>query len=110
MNRLFAAGFTVLFCLLGCVPASLAQQEQTEGRRLINRVQPQYPEMARNINLSGIVKAEALVAPNGVVKSIEVKGGNPVLVRAAQNAIYKWKWTPATHETREPIEVKFEPR
>jgi len=110
MNRLFAAGFSVLFSILVWVPTSLAQQEETEGRRLINRVQPQYPEVARNINLSGTVKAEAVVAANGAVKSIEVKGGNPVLVRAAQNAIYKWKWAPATHETREPIEVKFDPR
>jgi len=110
MNRLLATGFTVLFGLLVCVPASLAQQEQTEGRRLINRVQPQYPEVARNINLSGTVKAEAVVASNGAVKSLEVKGGNPLLIRAAQNAIYKWKWAPATHETREPIEVKFELR
>jgi TonB family protein len=110
MNRLLVTGFTVMLGLLVCPPASLAQQEPTEARRIINRVRPEYPEVARNINLSGTVKAEAVVAPNGVVKAIEVKGGNPVLVRAAQNAIYKWKWTPATHETREPIEVKFEPR
>jgi len=50
------------------------------------------------------------VQPNGVVKSVEVKGGHPVLVRAAQDAIYKWKWAPATHETREPIEVRFDPQ
>ena len=56
------------------------------------------------------MKAEALVEPNGVVKSVEVKGGHPVLVRAAQDAIYKWKWAPASHETREPIEVKFDPQ
>jgi len=45
-----------------------------------------------------------------VVKSVELKGGNPVLGRAAQNAIYKWKWAPAPHQTREPIEVKFQPK
>ena len=56
---------------------------------------PQYPEMARTMNLRGNVKAEAVVEPNGVVKSVEVKGGHPVLVRAAQDAIYKWKWAPA---------------
>ena len=66
--------------------------------------------MARTMNLKGNVKAEAVVEPNGVVKSVEVKGGHPVLVRAAQDAIYKWKWAPASHETREPIEVKFDPQ
>jgi hypothetical protein len=33
------------------------------------------------------VKAEAVVKPNGVVKAVDVKGGHPVLVRAAQEAI-----------------------
>jgi TonB family protein len=88
-----------------------SQQEQTEGsRRILRRVTPQYPEMARTMNLRGNVKAEAVVEANGVVKSVEVRGGHPVLVRAAQDAIYKWKWAPATRETREPIEVRFDPR
>ena len=62
------------------------------------------------MNLRGSVKVEALVKPNGVVKSVDVKGGHPVLVRAAQEAIYRWKWEPSAHETREPIEVKFDPQ
>jgi TonB family protein len=70
---------------------------------------PHYPEIARTMNLSGSVKADVLVAPNGTAKSVEVKGGHPVLVRAAQDAIYKWKWAPAAHETTEAIEVKFNP-
>ncbi len=93
------------------VPAASSQQEATESaRKIVNRVSPQYPQIARTMKLKGNVKAEALVQPNGVVKSVEVKGGHPVLVRAAQDAIYKWKWAPATHETREPIEVRFDPQ
>jgi len=100
----------VLFGVLILVPVSFGQQ-QTEGtRRILNRVTPQYPEMARSMNLKGNVKAEAVVEPNGVVKSVEVKGGHPVLVRAAQDAIYKWKWAPSLRETREPIEVRFDPQ
>ncbi len=53
---------------------------------------------------------EALVAPNGTIKSLEVKGGNPVLVEAAETAIRKWKWEAASRETHEPIEVRFEPK
>lgn len=91
--------------------AAFGQQEQSEGdRKVVNRVMPQYPQLARTMNLRGSVKAEAVVQPNGLVKSVEVKGGHPVLARAAQDAIYKWKWAPASHETREPIEVKFDPQ
>jgi TonB family protein len=66
--------------------------------------------MARTMKLKGTVKMDALVAPNGTVKSVEVRGGHPVLVEAAENAIRKWRWQPAAHETREPIEVTFDPR
>ena len=111
MNRCLTTVFLVFFAGLILVPASSAQQEQSESaRKILNRVTPQYPDIARAMNLRGSVKADALVEPNGVVKSVEVKGGHPVLVRAAQSAIYKWKWAPAAHETREPIEVKFDPQ
>ena len=110
MNRFLMPVHLVLFGVLILVPVSFGQQ-QTEGtRRILNRVTPQYPEMARSMNLKGNVKAEAVVEPNGVVKSVEVKGGHPVLVRAAQDAIYKWKWAPSLRETREPIEVRFDPQ
>jgi TonB family protein len=110
MNRFLIAAFLSLFGTLLLTPGLIAQQEPSEsGRKIVNRVSPQYPEIARTMNLAGSVKAEALVEPNGVVKSVEVKGGHPVLVRAAQDAIYKWKWAPAAHETREAIEVKFNP-
>ena len=111
MNRCKTAFLLVLSSVLILVPASFGQQEQTESaRKILHRVTPQYPEMARTMNIKGNVKAEAVVEPNGVVKSVEVKGGHPVLVRAAQDAIYKWKWAPATRETREPIEVRFDPQ
>lgn len=111
MTRLVSAAFLILFGLFLHASPSLAQQEQTDGaRKIVSRVMPRYPEMARTMNIRGTVKAEALVKPNGVVKSVDVKGGHPVLVRAAQEAIYRWKWEPSARETREPIEVKFDPQ
>jgi len=111
MQRLPAATGLFLFLALAFVPASFTQQDNTEGnRKILSRATPHYPEIARTMSLKGSVRVEAVVAPSGIVKSVEVKGGHPVLVRAAQDAIYKWKWTPASHETREPIEIKFDPQ
>jgi TonB family protein len=111
MNRSLTAAFLLFFGLLVFAPGLFAQQVQAEGaRRIVIRANPQYPDIARSMNLGGSVKAEALVEPNGVVKSVEVKGGHPILVRAAENAIYKWKWAPAAHETREAVEVRFAPQ
>ncbi|HMH00566.1 MAG TPA: energy transducer TonB [Terriglobales bacterium] len=90
---------------------SSAQQEQSESKRkVVTRVVPAYPDLARRMNVRGTVKLEALVASNGNVKSLQVRGGHPLLTEAAQTAILKWRWEPSSHETREPVEVRFDPR
>ena len=87
---------------------SFAQQEQPEGkRRVVNRVVPLYPELARKMHITGIVRIEVVVAPDGAAKAIRVIGGHPVLAQAANDAIHKWKWAPVAQETTEVIELKF---
>jgi TonB family protein len=111
MRRLTAAAFVAFFSAVTLAPnSSFAQQGDPESnRRVVDRVVPKYPEMALSMNLKGSVRMDALVAPNGTVKSVVVRGGHPVLVQAAEKAIRKWKWQPAAHETTEPIEIKFDP-
>jgi outer membrane biosynthesis protein TonB len=65
--------------------------------------------MARTMNLNGTVKIEALVRANGTVKSVEVKGGHPLLAATAQNAVREWKWQKSDHESTESIEFHFHP-
>ena len=48
-------------------------------RRAKTKVQPTYPELAHKMNISGTVKIEVAVAPNGTVKEARVVGGHPVL-------------------------------
>ena len=102
---LLLAFFTVLLLLSH---PSMSQQYGTV-RKLISRTAAQYPELARSMALQGTVKVEALVAPDGTVKSVEVKGGHPVLAQAAANTVRRWKWEPASHESHELVEVKFSP-
>lgn len=61
------------------------------------------------MGLTGTVKVLAVVAPDGSVKKIQPVGGSPVLIQAAQDAVYKWKFSPATAETQETIELRFNP-
>jgi TonB family protein len=90
-------------------PAS-AQDEETSGsRKVVAKVVPKYPDIARSMNLSGTVKLAAVVLANGTVKSIEVKGGNPLLVQSAQRAVQEWKWEKADHESTEEVEFRFHP-
>ena len=79
------------------------------NRKIVNKVVPQYPAWARNMNLRGVVKVEAVVSSNGVVKAVEVKGGHPVLVQSAMDAVRQWKWEPASRDSREFVEVRFNP-
>jgi len=62
------------------------------------------------MSLRGTVKVDVVVSSSGTVKNVELKGGHPVLAQAALSAVKKWKWEPATHETHEPIEVRFDPQ
>lgn len=89
-----------------------AQQAQNEEilRRAKSRVQPSYPELARKMNISGTVKIEVVVAPNGSVKDARIVGGHPVLAGAALEAAKKWRFEPAGGEASGIIEFKFEPR
>jgi TonB family protein len=61
------------------------------------------------MGLRGNVKVEVVVSPNGTVKSLEVKGGHPMLAQAAADAVRKWRWVPAKSETKEPVIVRFDP-
>ncbi len=57
-----------------------AQQVEEEiSRKPKSKVQAIYPELARRMNLSGTVKVEVVVLPNGTVKGARVMGGHPPL-------------------------------
>lgn len=62
------------------------------------------------MNIHGVVKLEALVLPNGTVKSVDIKGGHPILTQSAVSAVERWKFEPASHESRELIQIQFDPQ
>ena len=106
-NRAFST--TLLAAVISLV--SLCGQAQESGkRRLLDHAAPAYPALARKMALDGVVKVDALVSPDGTVKSVDVKGGSPVLTQAAVDAVRQWKWQPASRETHEIVEVKFTPQ
>jgi TonB family protein len=92
----------VIFGLFACYPAST----QASSRKLKNRVEPVYPELAKKNNISGSARVELLIATDGRVKDVKVLGGNPVLVQAVVTAVTKWKYEPAAEEST--VVVKFD--
>lgn len=88
---------------------TLAQHspDSEAARKVVTRVAPSYPELAKRMHIEGSVKIEAMVRPNGTVRTTRVIGGNPVLVEAASAAVSKWKFEPAANETTEVIQLTF---
>jgi TonB family protein len=87
-----------------------AQDSENEVvRRAKSRVQPTYPELARKMNITGTVKVQVVVAPNGTVKDAKIVGGHPVLANAALEAVKKWRFEPAAGESTGVVDFKFEP-
>lgn len=90
---------------------SWCQQDQLESnRKVVAKVEPEYPHLARTMNISGVVKLEVLVASNGNVKSVQIKGGHPVLTQAAVSAVSRWKWERNPQETTELVQINFSPQ
>ena len=72
---------------------------------LISRVEPAYPELARQIRLEGTVVIRAVIGRDGRVESAEVVSGHQLFVRAALDAILQWRYRP-TLLNGQPVEVE----
>ena len=91
--------------------SSFAQESQPQAeRKLLVKVAPKYPDLARKMSVHGVVKLTAVIEPDGKVKSTEVIGGNPVLVQAALEAVRQWRFETAPQQTRKMIELRFDER
>lgn len=97
----------VIACAL--VSSVFGQSGNTdEGKRKVkSKVSPAYPELAKRMNVTGKVKIEVVITPEGRVKSTRVIGGHPLLVQACQDAVKEWKFAPASEETTQVVEFEF---
>jgi TonB family protein len=108
--RRIARGVALTAAALGlAITCTLAQTGTTdEGKRKVKtKVAPAYPELARRMGVTGKVKIEVVITPDGHVKSTRVIGGHPLLVQACQDAVKEWKFTPAPEETTQIVEFEF---
>jgi periplasmic protein TonB len=76
------------------VPAMLRKSEGVQQGLLDRRIEPSYPQMAILMRLSGTVKLEAIIEPDGSVGHVEVLSGHPILARAAIEAVQRWHYKP----------------
>jgi TonB family protein len=108
MGRVGVLIVGVALCASLSIQVSLAQKQGHGERKIVTKIEPVYPDLARRMHVGGVVKVEAVVRPNGNVKSTKVVGGNPVLLESATDAIRKWKFETASSESTEVIQLTFE--
>jgi TonB family protein len=74
----------------GAVELSPAEAED----RLVQRVEPSYPEQARQQKIQGTVVLVVQIRADGTVEDTEVVKGSPVLVQASMAAVKQWRFKP----------------
>jgi len=103
----FAVGLLLSGCVAIMVGPAWGQQEIS--RKLKRKAAPVYPDLARRMNITGVVKMQITVAPNGSVKDIRLVGGHPVLANAAMDALKKWRYEASNEENTGIVEFRFDP-
>jgi protein TonB len=78
---------------------------ETMGTRIVTKVDPIYPEVARRLGTQGLVVLDAVIAPDGSVKKLRPISGPDVLVQSATAAVGSWKFEPYLSSGK-PVEVE----
>ena len=72
--------------------------------KLVRQPKPNYPPLAKQARISGIVHLAAVISKDGTIQDLKVIGGHPLLIPAALEAVKQWVYQP-TLLNGEPVEV-----
>jgi TonB family protein len=102
--------FAALLALtLGATGTSFAASLPDAGqRKQVSNRAPEYPDLARKMNISGTVRMEVAIAPDGSVTSVKALGGNPVLIESALKAARQWTYERSSQASTLVVAVKFD--
>jgi TonB family protein len=83
----------------GAVLRKYGRPASVEARLLLNRVtrcvSPQFPELARQARITGVVEVGVLVTREGRVGCVKALRGHPLFLGSAMNAALKWTFRPS---------------
>ncbi len=86
------------------LPSRVRVSQGVTTGMVVKKVQPIYPEQARQARIQGTVRMSAIISKAGEVVDIEVIEGPIELVVSAVNAVRQWKYRPYLIKG-EPVEV-----
>jgi protein TonB len=76
-----------------------------QSAKLVRQPRPNYPPLAKQARISGVVKLSAVIAKDGTIRELQTISGHPLLVPAALEAVKQWVYQP-TLLNGEPVEVQ----
>jgi TonB family protein len=97
------------FLVAMAVALSAANLRAQEGRKVLSNPEPPYPEVAKRLRLSGVVKVQVVIATDGKIKDVKVVGGHPIFVNSVEETLKSWKYAPSGSETTTTLEFTFKP-
>jgi protein TonB len=68
-------------------------QGVTQGRLLV-KIEPTYPPIARSARIQGQVVLSAIISKSGEIEDLTLVSGHPMLVPAAIDAVKQWHYRP----------------
>jgi TonB family protein len=83
----------------------IAVEPAVLAANLVKKVEPEYPELARQARVSGTVRFRVIVGKDGAVRNMQIISGHPLLIPAAQAALKQWVYKP-TMINGQPMEVE----
>ncbi|GAC1429473.1 MAG: hypothetical protein NVS1B11_04640 [Terriglobales bacterium] len=72
---------------------------------LLKKVPPIYPRGAIQIRLQGSVQLQATISKDGTVSNLRTLAGDPLLARAAADAVKQWEYKPY-YLNGQPVEMQ----
>jgi TonB family protein len=105
-----ALGVLLMSLLFGTVSLTAQVREQNlSDRKVVTRVEPEYPDALKRLYIGGVVRVEVVVAPSGAVKSTKLLGGSPILGQSTMKAVKQWKYAPAPSDETLTVKLEFDP-
>ena len=88
--------------------STVSGQQTEEGKRKVkSKTNPVLSEVARRLSITGKVKLEVTIAPDGRVKSVRALGGHPLLVQSCVECVKEWKYETGPEESIQIVEFDF---
>ncbi|MBV9885969.1 MAG: energy transducer TonB [Acidobacteria bacterium] len=106
-SKVFTHARTLSCLALALTFLTAAAVPQELQPKVLKKVVPAYPDILKKMNVSGSVRVEVTINPDGSVKDVENRGGNAIFVDSVASAVHNWKYAPADHQRTAEVSVTF---